>query len=293
MAATTRAAAWTVLVAASLALTAPNPLARADDSPQQVLADAVWAYTELVPMPGGAALDAAQAAEVQRMLIMTLRPRFGEIAGYKAALTSPAAQQRFGVDAPLTGVLLENMFTSTGSIVDRGAFVRPVLEADLLVRVGDAAINDARNEDEVLAALSEVIPAIEIADLMYADPSTLDGPAITAINAGARLMVVGPPIALSATGQARDRLARFTAGVVDQNGATVTGGAGAALMGHPLSAAAWLKNEVLRQGYRLKPGDLLSLGSLGPPVPLAGLERVTATYEGLDGEPLEIHVGFR
>ena len=72
-----------------------------------------------------------------------------------------------------------------------------------------------------------------------------------------------------------------------------TEGAGTALMGHPLSAAAWLKNEVQRQGYRLKPGDLLSLGSLGPPVPLAGLERVTATYEGLDGEPLEIHVGFR
>ncbi len=292
MALSVRTAAPAALVAAAMVMTSAAT-APAPGSPQQVLADAVSAYTALVPMPGGTVLDAAQAAEVQRMLILTLRPRFGEIAGYKAALTSPAAQQRFGVDGPLAGVLLENMFTSTGSIVDRAAFVRPVLEADLLVRVGDAAINDARNEDEVLAALSEVIPAIEIADLMYADPAVIDGPAITAINAGARLMVAGPNIALSATGETRDRLARFTAGVVDQGGAVITGGDGAALMGHPLGAALWLKNEVLRQGYRLKPGDLLSLGSLGAPVPLSGLERVTATYEGLDREPVEIHIGFR
>src|SRR5690606_21739992 len=116
MALSVRTAAPAALVAAAMVMTSAAT-APAPGSPQQVLADAVSAYTALVPMPGGTVLDAAQAAEVQRMLILTLRPRFGEIAGYKAALTSPAAQQRFGVDGPLAGVLLENMFTSTGSIV--------------------------------------------------------------------------------------------------------------------------------------------------------------------------------
>jgi 2-keto-4-pentenoate hydratase len=63
-------------------------------------------------------------------------------------------------------------------------------------------------------------------------------------------------------------------------------------MGHPLTAALWLKNDVARQGYRIKAGDLLSLGSVSAPVPAKDLDRVTATYRDLAAGPVEVHLGF-
>ena len=159
----------------------------AQSTPQAALAAVLGAYTDLEPLPRSLGLDTADAAEVQRMVVIALGPRLGEVAGYKAALTSAGAQARFGVDEPVSGVLLDNMFTATGATVSRDAAVRPVLEADLLVRVGDERINDADSVDAVLASISEIIPFVEIPDLMFADISGLTGADITAINAGARL----------------------------------------------------------------------------------------------------------
>ena len=89
------------------------------------------------------------------------------------------------------------------------------------------------------------------------------------------------------------RLRTFTVTLTDGDGQVLGGGRGDALMGHPLAAALWLKNDLARRGVRLETGDLLSLGSLGPPISLMTLERVTAVYEGLARQPIEIHVGFR
>ncbi|KAA3633176.1 MAG: hydratase [Proteobacteria bacterium] len=279
-----------VLLAATLAL---SPVDVALSSPEQALGRAYAAYASLSPIMAGSGLDMIEAERLQRALVLNLRPRWGEVVGYKAALTAPAVRERFGVAAPVTGVLLENMFTTTGSVIDSALAVRPVLEADLLVRVGSEAINDATTRGEVLAALSEVIPFIEIPDLMYDDEVALTGPDIVAINAGARLGVVGEPVAIGGLDDALNRLAAFQVEVVDDGGRVVAEGEGTSLMGHPLDAALWLKNDLKRQGYRLKAGNLLSLGGMGPPVPIGGLERVTATYRGLGDRPLTIHVGFR
>lgn len=258
-----------------------------------VLARSAAAYGSLAPIAEASGVDIGEAERIQRMLVLNLRPRFGEVVGYKAALTSPAVQQRFGVSRPLTGVLLENMFTSTGSIIDRDAAVRPVLEIDLLVRVGDERINEAASREQVLAALSEVIPFVEVPDLMYASDVAIGAADIVAINAGARLGVAGVPVPLAGMSDAAERLAAFTAEMVDGEGRVLASGRGSALMGHPLDAVLWLKNDLGRQGYRLKTGNLLSLGGIGPPVPLEGLKRVTATYRGLAEHPLEIHIGIR
>lgn len=265
----------------------------AQSTPQAALAAVLGAYTDLEPLPRSLGLDTADAAEVQRMVVIALGPRLGEVAGYKAALTSAGAQARFGVDEPVSGVLLDNMFTATGATVSRDAAVRPVLEADLLVRVGDERINDADSVDAVLASISEIIPFVEIPDLMFADISGLTGADITAINAGARLGVTGQPVSLEGLDDVLSRLRTFTVTLTDGDGQVLGGGRGDALMGHPLAAALWLKNDLARRGVRLETGDLLSLGSLGPPISLMTLERVTAVYEGLARQPIEIHVGFR
>jgi 2-keto-4-pentenoate hydratase len=63
-------------------------------------------------------------------------------------------------------------------------------------------------------------------------------------------------------------------------------------MGHPLNAVLWLVADLKRTGEKLKPGDLISLGSPSPQVtPQAG-DKFTLTYEGLPGGPLKASVAF-
>ena len=76
--------------------------------------------------------------------------------------------------------------------------VPTLYEADMLVRVKDASINQAKAPMDVLAAIDQVIPFIELPDLVVQAPPQLSGPAVSAINVGARLGVAGKPIAVPA-----------------------------------------------------------------------------------------------
>ena len=79
-----------------------------------------------------------------------------------------------------------------------------------------------------------------------------------------------------------DGLDIWTAGLVMQiNGQTVSLGVGAAALGHPLNAAAWLARTLAARGEPLKAGDVLLAGALGPMVALNPGDMVEAFVGGL------------
>jgi len=120
----------------------------------------------------------------------------------------------------------------------------------------------------------------------------LTAPLLTFLNAGARLGVVGKPIPVAATPAFADALANMRVVVTDQHGKELARGRGSAILGHPLNAVMWLHEDLARGRVRLKPGDVLSLGSFTPPLkPKAGMT-VTVRYEGLPGNPA-VTVRFR
>jgi 2-keto-4-pentenoate hydratase len=63
---------------------------------------------------------------------------------------------------------------------------------------------------------------------------------------------------------------------LEVNGAIVSVGAGAACLGHPLNAAAWLARTV-----PLRAGDVVLTGALGPMASLSPGDHVTARIGGL------------
>src|SRR5690606_29398677 len=65
------------------------------------------------------------------------------------------------------------------------------------------------------------------------------------------------------------------------NGALVSTGVGAAALGNPLNAAAWLARTLAERGEQLKAGDVLLAGALGPMVALSRGDHVLATIDGL------------
>ena len=139
--------------------------------------------------------------------------------------------------------------------------------------------------------IDQVIPFIELPDLVVQAPPKLNGAAIAAINVGARLGVVGAPIAVQRTPAFSDAL-RDMVVVVKGDGVELDKGKGSDVLEHPLNAVTWLVQDLAREGLALKKGDLISLGSfskLMPPKP--GLD-VEVIYQGLPGNPA-VKVRFR
>jgi 2-keto-4-pentenoate hydratase len=180
------------------------------------------------------------------------------------------------------------MLLKAGVSVEAGFGARPLFEADLLVRVADESINAAQTPEAVFAAIDQVIPFIELPDLVVEVPPKLSGAAINAINVGARFGVTGTPIPIPVTRAERYQLLdalRDMVVVVRGDGAEVDRGKGADVLGHPLNAVAWLVKDIAREGRKLKKGDLVSLGSFSKLMPPKAGLKVEVEYQGLPGNP--------
>lgn len=232
--------------------------------------------------------NAVAAQNFQNALIERISGQYGRPIGFKAALTNPKAQELFGVREPLLGVLLQKMLKEDGATFPLAVSARPVAEADLIVRVRDPNINNVESDLELLATLDAAIPFIEIADLLFAPDIKPDGRLLTALNAGARAGVVGKPIPLIPTQATLDRLSSFGVKLTDKSGSVLAEGSGSALLGHPIHVVRWIRDTLKNRGDRLRPGDLLSLGSLGSIVPLTNSVSLHATYTGLADESVDL-----
>ena len=275
---------WLVAAAAPALAQCPGP------DPSAAIA-AQWRARQ--PVHGLPPLTLAAASCVRERLVENLQTDRGRVAGYKAALTNPAVQQRFGADAPVRGTLLSRMLVMESAFpvsVDYGA--RPVIEADLLVEVGDDAINEARTPLQALQGLSRVMPFVELADLMMAEGEPVNAAVITAINGGARSGIFGQGVAVEPTARFADALRDMRVIMTDEQGVELANAPGSAILGHPLNAVLWLIEDIRKSGGRLRVGDRLSLGAFSAPLAPRPAMRVKVRYVGLPGDP-QINVRFK
>jgi 2-keto-4-pentenoate hydratase len=261
-----------------------------DDTQVESLAKA---QVSKVPVATPDPLNDTDAACTRTKLHRLMTERGMKVIGYKAGLTNPAVQKRFGADKPVWGRLYGGMLMSNGSAVDAAFGARPLYEADMLVRVSSEDINRATSPAQVLAAIDQIIPFIELPDMLVDAPPKLNGPMVGALNVFAKLGITGTPIAVPTAEDARaallDSLRDMTILVSDGGGAEIARGRGSDILEHPLNAVVWLAKEVAAEGVTLKRGEVISLGSFSPLLPpKPGLE-VTATYQGLTGaDPVKV-----
>jgi 2-keto-4-pentenoate hydratase len=231
-----------------------------------------------------------EAVRIRDGLVSELSASQGKVVGYKAGLTNPAVQKRFGTTSPVRGVLLEKMLLDDGAEVPVNFGAIPFFEADLVVVVKDEGVNQAKTPADVIKHLASIRPFIELPDLVTAKEQPLTAAVITSFNVGARLGVLGRPIA--PTPAMVDALGKMMVVMRDQDGKELAKVPGAAILGHPLNAVVWLADDLAKSGGKLRAGDILSLGSFTPPnFQKAGMA-VTVTYEGLPGNP-SVSVRFK
>ena len=197
------------------------------------------------------------------------------VVGRKIGLTAKAVQAQLGVDQPDFGVLFDDMQVADGGTLDYAKVIQPKVEAEVaLVLANDLDKADATAAD-VAAATDYAVAAIEIVDSRIADWKISFADTV-ADNGSSAFFVLG------SEKKPLDGLDLYTCGMaLEINGQLVSLGAGAACLGHPLEAAAWLARTLAARGIPLRAGDIILTGALGPMVPLAAGDKVTARIGGL------------
>ena len=94
--------------------------------------------------------------------------------GWKVGLGAPATMDKLGLKGPIVGFLMQGAQLASGATVSLKDYARPVAEPEIAVRMARDLGADA-SADTVLAAIKEIMPAIELADLdPVPSPDNLD-----------------------------------------------------------------------------------------------------------------------
>ncbi|GAB3859855.1 2-keto-4-pentenoate hydratase [Micromonospora andamanensis] len=195
--------------------------------------------------------------------------------GAKIGLTSRAVQENLGVYDPDFGVLTDAMAVPDGAEVSIDSLLQPRVEAEVAFVLGADLPDERITSADLLRAVDHLLPAIEIVDSRVAgwDISIVD---TVADNASSGLFVLG-----TTPRRPADVDLRLCGMVLEHAGEPVSVGAGAACLGNPLHALAWLAGTMSRAGDPLRAGDAVLSGALGPMVSVTPGAAYEARISGL------------
>lgn len=182
-------------------------------------------------------------------------------AGFKAGLTSAPAQARFKTNDAVAGVLFKEGALQSADTVSLREAPGLHIEVELAMRIGTAIDQPLADIAALRAHVDGIAPAIELPNLDYAQPQTLDAIDIIATNVAAAKYIVGEFV----SPRQRDPNAvdiRLTC-----NDKEMFTGKGSDSLGDQWRAALWLVNKTLEQGWKIEPGQILLTGALGKMLP--------------------------
>ena len=205
-------------------------------------------------------IDVKTAYQIQHAYV---RKRLADekIVGFKAGLTSEAGQKRFGVDAPLAGVLFKSGKQAIGSTIGLSSFKDLRIETEIGFVIEKAITQPMKDVAELQEKIQTAMPVIELPDLGFADMNHLQGVDIIAANVAAAQFIVGKEKGVE------DLELNAISVTLSLDGNKVNSGQGADALGAQWNAALWLVNTMVEQGYSIAPGNIIITGALGKMLP--------------------------
>jgi 2-keto-4-pentenoate hydratase len=198
----------------------------------------------------------ADAYNIQLGIIKTKLGRGDAIVGKKIGLTSRAMQEMFNVKEADYGHLLSSGVILEGQPVSVNKLIQPRLEAEICFILKNDLKGPGVTTANVLAATEGVMPAFEIIDSRIKDWKIKIQDTI-ADNASNAAVVMGGKLT-----RIKDLDLRLIGMVYEKNGDITATGAGAAVLGNPAQAVAWLANTLAQYGISLKAGEFIMAGAL-------------------------------
>ncbi|MFE0460416.1 2-keto-4-pentenoate hydratase [Kitasatospora sp. NPDC058965] len=195
--------------------------------------------------------------------------------GHKIGLTSAAMREQMGIDAPDSGILLDDMAVPSGGELAVSGLVCPRIEAEFAFVLGRDLAGEAVDLETARSAVAQVMAALEVIDTRYRGwQITLEDS--VADNAACARIVTGPPAAFEWGMDLRDQVLSTRI-----DGAVAATGAGREVLGDPLASVVWMARRLAAFGVGLKAGDIVLAGSVHGSLPLLAGAHVEASCKAL------------
>jgi 2-keto-4-pentenoate hydratase len=200
------------------------------------------------------------------------RAAAGRLAGWKLGVTSRAKQAQVGIPEPIRGFLAAGHALDIGEPLPVAEHIGPRAEPEIVFVLGEDLTGPDVSAVDVLRATAGVAVGIEILDSRYRD-YRFTMPDVVADNASAGRFVVGAPVPLDGIDL------RLVGVVLEHRGEVVATASGAASLGHPAAAVAWLVRSLAAEGSGLRAGEVVLSGGLTAAVPVIAGDSVVATID--------------
>jgi 2-oxopent-4-enoate/cis-2-oxohex-4-enoate hydratase len=215
------------------------------------------------------------AYAVQQRMISRRLASGETVVGKKIGVTSKAVMDMLRVYQPDFGWLLSGMVFDDGCTIERASLIQPKAEGEIAFVLKRRLRGPGVSAAEVLAATECVMPCFEIVDSRIRDWKIRIQDTV-ADNASCGVFVLGDR-AVSPR-----ELDLYACGMVlEKNGEVFATGAGAAALGSPLHAVAWLANTLGALGIALEPGEVILSGALAAMAPIAAGDQFRVSIGGL------------
>ncbi|KON88721.1 2-keto-4-pentenoate hydratase [Sporosarcina globispora] len=220
-------------------------------------------------------LNVTDAYHIQLDVIKKKISTGRRVIGKKVGLTSTAMQKMFGVEEPDYGHLLDDMKVMSEGKVKINNLISPKVEAEIGFILGEDLKGPNVTWLDVLMATKYITPTLEIIDSRIADwkIQLVD---TVADNGSSSRVVVGEQL----TGIQGIDL-RSIGMTLYKNGEMISTGSGAAALGHPAQAIAWLANKLYEFDITLNAGELILPGALSGAITVEASDTVSAHFGGL------------
>lgn len=204
------------------------------------------------------------------------------VVGYKLGLTSKPMQQMLGVDSPDFAPVMASHVHVDGAAVRLEDYIAPRLEAEIALVLGAPLEGPDCTPLDVVRAVEGVVASIELVDSRVADWRIKLPDTVADMASSGAIVIAGrtTPVA--------DVDLRTLGMVFTRDGEVIATGAGAAALGNPAAAVAWLVRTLHGLGASLPAGSIVMTGALHAAVPVEAGQTYRAEFDRLGAVSVRI-----
>jgi 2-keto-4-pentenoate hydratase len=217
----------------------------------------------------------ADAYRVQMALVATKVERGDRVTGRKVGATNHTIQQLLRIDEPIYGSLFQSNRVANGETISLSRLIHPRIECEIAFLLGADLVGPGIAVSDVLAATGAVMASLEINDPRTREWKIGSREAIADNGVTARFVLSEQRLPVEDLDLPNTRV------LLKKNGEEVASATGAAVLGDPARAVAWLANKLAGHHQSLKAGEIVLPGSMTPIYPVGVADKVEAEFDVL------------
>ncbi|MBD8016060.1 MULTISPECIES: 2-keto-4-pentenoate hydratase [Planococcus] len=227
-------------------------------------------FTERFP-----AISLPDAYQIQLNYVEQKKAQGARVVGKKIGATSKAIQSMFGVNQPDYGHLFDTMMYADGDTVPLESLLQPKVECEIAFVLKKDLVGPNITALDVIEATDYIVPAIEIIDSRIEDWKIRFEDTVSD-NGSSALVVMGTkPTKLEGLDLSCLGMNLY------QNGKYLESATGAAVLGNPIYAIAWLANALSEYEVSLFAGEIILTGAFTAALSIEDGDTFTAEFAHL------------